>query len=174
MSLPVSRYRTGSYKGGMIMDTTVRRITEFDKDLIALLFIKAGEDQIIDPNIGFFYDSNNILLAAYKGERPAGFLYAYILPGLKTPYPKLFLYSIDVFPSFQRQNIAAKLINELKNIAYENNCSEIFVLTNNSNKAAMSLYQKTGGNIENNDDVLFVYSKDVIKRATISRKPVGT
>ena len=153
----------------MIMDTTVRRITEFDKDLIALLFVQAREDQNIDPNIKFFNYSNNILLVAYKGEIPAGFLYAYILSGLKTPYPKLFLYSIDVFSDSQRQNIATKLINELKNIAFINDCSEIFVLTNKSNKAAMSLYQKTSGNIVNNDDVLFVYDREIfLKNENIS------
>jgi ribosomal protein S18 acetylase RimI-like enzyme len=143
------------------MDTRIKRIREFDKDLVALLFVKAGEDQNINPATGFFNDANNILLVAYKGGIPAGFLYAYILPGLKTPNPKMFLYSIDVFVDFQRQNIATELIGELKNIAFTTGCSEIFVLTNKSNKPAMNLYLKTGGIMENNDDVLFVYDREI-------------
>jgi ribosomal protein S18 acetylase RimI-like enzyme len=140
--------------------TIIKRIIEFDKDLVALLFAKIGENQNIDPNSGFFQDPNNILLVAYTNGSPSGFLYAYVLSSLKTPYPKMFFYSIDVFNNFQRQGIASKLIAELKILATLNHCSEIFVLTNKSNEPAMKLYLKTGGNIENNDDILFVYDRE--------------
>lgn len=101
------------------------------------------------------------MLVAYNNRIPVGFLYAYILSDLKTPFPKIFLYSIDVFVDFRRQNIASQLITELKNIAFNKKCSEIFVLTNKSNQPAINLYHKTGGKIANNDDVLFVYEREM-------------
>jgi ribosomal protein S18 acetylase RimI-like enzyme len=143
------------------METIIQRIKDFDKELVALLFVEAGEDKNIDPTTGFFTDPNNILLVAFKGGIPVGFLYAYILSGLKTPFPKMFLYSIDVFIEYRQQKIASQLIAELKNLALLSSCSEIFVLTNKSNQPAMNLYQKTGGKIENDDDALFVYDREM-------------
>jgi ribosomal protein S18 acetylase RimI-like enzyme len=141
-------------------DTVIKRISEYDKDLIALLFTKAGEGQNIDPSPGFFKDPRNILLAAYTGGIASGFLYAYVLSGLKTPYPKMFLYSIDVFIEYRRRGIAGLLIAALKKLAKANRCSEIFVMTNKSNEAAMQLYAGSGGAKENGDDVLFVYDRE--------------
>ena len=69
----------------------------------------------------------------------------------------MFLYSIDVVKNYQRMGVATKLISFLKEEAFVSNCSEIFVLTNNSNEAAMKMYKATGGIRENEDDVMFVY-----------------
>jgi ribosomal protein S18 acetylase RimI-like enzyme len=141
-------------------DTIIKRISGYDKDLVALLFTKAGEGQNLDPSPGFFTDPNNILLAAYTGGTPSGFLYAYVLTGLKTPYPKILLYSIDVFKEYQRRGVGRLLITELKELARTKRCSEIFVITNRSNEAAMQLYARTGGVMESGDDVVFVYDKE--------------
>ena len=72
----------------------------------------------------------------------------------------MFLYSIDVFRDYRRQGIAGRLIIELKKLAKENRCSEIFVMTNQSNGPAMELYTKTGGRVANGDDILFVYDRE--------------
>ncbi len=71
----------------------------------------------------------------------------------------MFLYSIDVFPDYQRRGIATQLIAELKRLASANDCSEIFVPTDKSNGPAVGLYQKTGGHVENDDDVVFIYDR---------------
>jgi ribosomal protein S18 acetylase RimI-like enzyme len=142
-------------------ETIIKQIQKFDKELVASLFLKAGEDRNISPAAVFFGDSNNILLVAYTNGIPSGFLYAYVLKSLKTAYPKMFLYSIDVFESCRRKGIASKLITALKKLAKINKCSEIFVMTNKGNEAAMKLYVKTGGKVENNDDVLFVYDREI-------------
>jgi len=140
-------------------DTIIKRVKDYDKELVTLLFVNAGEDRNLDPETGFFCYPNNILLVAYTNGIPSGFLYAYILSGLKTPYPKMFLYSIDVFRDYRRRGIASQLITQLKTLANLNDCSEIFVMTNKSNEPAMNLYTKTGGRLENNDDALFVYDR---------------
>jgi ribosomal protein S18 acetylase RimI-like enzyme len=155
----VQWYSDDAHEKPVNTDTIIKRTKKFDKDLVALLFTKAGEGRNLDPASGFFNDSNNILLVAYTNGIPSGFLYAYILSSLKTPYPKMFLYSIDVFENYRRKGIASNLVTELKKLANLNHCSEIFVLTNKSNEPAMNLYTKTGASVENNDDVLFVYDR---------------
>jgi ribosomal protein S18 acetylase RimI-like enzyme len=99
-----------------------------------------------------------VLLVAYRENVPCGFLYAYLLDSPNSVQPKMFLYSIDVFENHQRGGIGTCLIRYLKRIGKRENCSEIFVLTNRSNNAAMKLYESTGGKKDNTDDVMFVYS----------------
>lgn len=144
----------------MTMATTIERITSFDELVIKELFTKAGETSI-EPSAEFFVHDNNVLLVARTDGEPSGFLFGYVLSGLKTPYPKMLLYSIDVFEQFRRRGIATALIAELKKLAREHRCSEIFVLTETHNEAAMGLYRKTGGVRQNQDDVMFVYDRSV-------------
>lgn len=138
------------------MSTQIKKITKFDSKLIHHLFHEIEEEQAL-PNPQFFKEEQNILLVAYTDNRPCGFLYGYLLQDPKSENPKIFLYSVDVFKQYQKMGIGTDLINELKNIARANHCSEIFVLTNKSNEAAMKLYEKTGGQKEKDDDVLFIY-----------------
>ncbi|NMB56855.1 GNAT family N-acetyltransferase [Candidatus Beckwithbacteria bacterium] len=135
----------------------MQRITTFDQNLISNLFTQIGETNL-NPNPKYFDNKQNILLVAYDDNELSGFLYAYLLESLDQLSGKIFLYSVDVFAKFRRQGIATQLITELKQLARNNNCSEIFVLTNQNNQAAMRLYQKTQGVRENNDDVMFVYN----------------
>jgi ribosomal protein S18 acetylase RimI-like enzyme len=135
----------------------IKRITAFHPELVLELFSKI-EATHIEPNRLFFDDEKNILLVSYLEHEPGGFLYAYTLEDIKSNQSKIFLYSIDVFHPFRRQGIASSLIEALKMIAREKGCREIFVMTNKANLAAMRLYEKTGGSVENNDDVLFVYA----------------
>ncbi|MBU1019081.1 MAG: GNAT family N-acetyltransferase [Patescibacteria group bacterium] len=136
----------------------IKHIQKFDPDLIKSLFAKAGECDVT-LNQRFFDNNNNILLISFYDSEPTGFLYAYIIEGLKANRSKIFLYSIDVFEKFQKQGVGTQLIKELKKIAKKRLCHEVFVMTNKNNTAAMKLYKKTGGKIEKDDDVLFVYSQ---------------
>ena len=134
----------------------IERIRELDVELISYLFQTAGME-ISAANGRFFQSEDNILLVAEEAGTPAGCVYAYVLEAPHAVRPKMFLYSIDVFPRFQRRGVATALIEELKRLAAARNCSEIFVLTNENNPAANRLYQKTGGMRENPDDVMYVY-----------------
>ena len=138
------------------MAIEIKQIRTFDEGLVTKLFSRIGGKNI-HPNHHFFEDEKNILLVAYTNAEPCGFLYGYLLESLRSKQPKLFLYSIDVIEQHRRKRVGTKLIEALKEIAREHSCHEIFVLTNRSNLAAMRLYETTGGSIENNDDVLFVY-----------------
>ena len=50
------------------------------------------------------------------------------------------------------------LIDELDAICRERGAQEMFVITNESNVAAMHLYESTGVRRQSRDDVVFVYS----------------
>ncbi len=138
------------------MPTTIKRVTEFNRDLVADLFRQAGEASA-HPNEDFFSDGNDVMVVAYTDGAPSGFAYAYVLRRPHETSSKMFLYSIDVFPAFRRQGIATKLVLELKALAIAHNCREMFVPTAKSNTAAVGLYRKTGGKVENDDDVTFIY-----------------
>ncbi len=134
----------------------IERMYQSDVPMMMDLFRFAGME-VNQVNEKFFLAENNIVLVAKKDTNPVGFLYAYVLESIKESQPQMFLYSIDVFPPYQKQGIGTALIEELKKMAIAKNCSEVFVLTKLDNVAANRLYQITGGMRENQDDVMYVY-----------------
>ncbi|MFC2038209.1 GNAT family N-acetyltransferase [Chloroflexota bacterium] len=148
--------------GEETMDTHIERVRQFDKNTLGHLFKRAGEEDA-DLNPDFFEDEKNILLVSHTEDKLSGFLWAHVLQNPGNQYPKMFLYSIDVFDEFRRQGIASQLIEELKNIAQTYNCREMFLLTGKSNQAAMGLYRKTRGKVKN-DAVFFIYDKDALEK----------
>lgn len=138
------------------MSVVIERVRQADEELVKHLFRSAGME-FEQINEAFFADGRNYLLVAREGHKLLGFLYAYLLDAPHSLRPQMFLYSINVFPEFQRRGVGRALIEELKKIAREGRCSEIFVLTNAANLPANLLYQKTGGIRENPDDVMYVY-----------------
>ena len=145
------------------MTTTVKRMKHLDKSTLSVLFKRAGE-RYFEPNQDFFADEKNVLLVSYTNGMLSGFLWAYVLLRPDKRNPKMFLYSIDVFDEFRRQGIASKLIEELKQIAREHRCREMFVPTQKGNVAAMGLFNKTKGRVANEDDVVFIYDEDSLKQ----------
>ena len=97
------------------------------------------------------------LLLAYVHDRPAGMARAVELLMPETTRRQMFLYEIGTDESFQRGGVATALSEELVRLSRERDCLEMFVLTGESNDAAMALYQSTGGVRENPDDVMFVW-----------------
>jgi len=143
------------------MKTFIERTTEFNGDTLDYLFKRAGE-QNPEPNAGFFKDDKNILLVSKTDGHLSGFLWAYLLESPHSPYPEMFLYSIDVFSEFMRKGIASMLIQELKRIARSSKCREMFVPTSKSNVAAVGLYRGTRGKPGNDDDITFIYDRDAL------------
>jgi ribosomal protein S18 acetylase RimI-like enzyme len=69
----------------------------------------------------------------------------------------MFIYEIDVAEQFRRKGVGTALIEHILRKVREEKMVNAFVFTNFSNNAAMALYKRTGGQIENGDDALFVY-----------------
>lgn len=102
----------------------------------------------------FLSNSHNILLSAELDGVLVGQLIGYILERWDIGLPMLFLYSIDVAEGYRRRGIGTALIAAIREIGREAGYAEAFVFTNESNFAAMQLYQSTGGKISTPDDVV--------------------
>lgn len=104
--------------------------------------------------VKFLSNSQNILLSAEIDDAPVGQVIGYILARWDKDESMLFLYSIDVAETYQRRGIGTALIEAVRKLGRLQSCSEAFVFTNQSNFAAMQLYQSTGGKRSNPDDVV--------------------
>jgi ribosomal protein S18 acetylase RimI-like enzyme len=138
------------------LNILVKKASQHNQKDLKIL-VESLEKTETEINQHFFSDNKNICFIAYIDGNPVGYIYGYILTDIKKRPVKIFLYSIDVLSAYQRKGVATKLINYLKAEAIANKCSEVFVLTNSSNLAAMKTYKATGGVRENEDDVMFVY-----------------
>ncbi len=139
------------------METKILRIEKADKELIKYLCEKT-DMRLEKLNEKFFLDDKNVLLVSFEDATPSGFLWGYQLDHFHSEKPYMFLYSIDVFDEYKRKGIGKKLIEQLKVIAIENKCSEIFVFTNDGNDPAKALYESIGAIRENMDDVMYVHN----------------
>lgn len=106
---------------------------------------------------GFLGNPANYLLVAEAGDETAGFLVAYRLERPDRETNQLFIYEIGVAPAWRGQGLATALLEQVKTFAREEGMFEAFVLTSRKNEVARKLYKRTGGIVEDNAAVLFVY-----------------
>jgi GNAT superfamily N-acetyltransferase len=105
----------------------------------------------------FLSDQNNLFLLAFEKEIPVGFLTAHRLQRFDKRRAEILLYEIGVHQDYRRRGIGKSLINEVKKWAKEINAAEIWVLTEKTNPATMSLYQSAGGIEESPGTIMYVY-----------------
>jgi aminoglycoside 3-N-acetyltransferase I len=97
------------------------------------------------------------LLVAEADGAIVGRLSAYALDSLDREAAAMFIYEIDVAENFRRRGAGAALIAHIKSLADEKRMFEMFVFTNHSNAGAVAFYQATGGQMEEGDELMFVY-----------------
>ena len=105
----------------------------------------------------FLADSRHHLVVAIAGETVVGFASAlhYVHPDKE---PQLWINEIGVAPEWQRQGIGSLLLGRMLELAGELDCSEIWVLTDATNEAAVALYRSRGGRPE--PQVMFSFPGD--------------
>jgi ribosomal protein S18 acetylase RimI-like enzyme len=108
----------------------------------------------------FLAEQRNILIVALKERSPVGFVLAYLLDRLDRNQTMILFYEIVVADRHRRHGWGKKMINELKKIGCDLNVMEIWVLTDQSNSAAIALFQSTGAKRAGGDDVMFIYRAD--------------
>jgi len=95
----------------------------------------------------FLADPNHHLLIAYSGDVPAGFV-----SGVEVTHPdkgtEMFLYELAVVEAHRRQGIGTTLVEALRDLAREQGCYGMWVLTDDDNAAAGATYRKAGGEVE--------------------------
>jgi ribosomal protein S18 acetylase RimI-like enzyme len=129
---------------------------------MAVANIKLNGDKGILPSINIYKRllsrDDVYFVAAFEDDIPAGFLIAYLLPRIDCPQDMVLLYEIEIDERYRGEGIGKQLINTLKESLADREINKMWVLTNETNIAAMKLYEKTGGTRSSDTDiVLFEY-----------------
>ncbi len=150
----------------------IRRLGRDDGDLAleAISQLKAGdwEGQGGKPKsltanylARFLRYDDHFLIVAIENADPVGYLLAYELSRVDRDQTMMLFYEIGVAESQRRKGVGTALIDEIRSICRERNIMKMWVETNESNVAAMRLYQTAGGKqVEEDDIVQFGWTPD--------------
>jgi aminoglycoside 3-N-acetyltransferase I len=94
---------------------------------------------------------------AFVDGKEVGFVTAYRLQRFDNLKAEVLIYEIGVDEAFRRRGIASALIAEIKKWAAYVGANEAWVLTEEDNEIAHSLYQKTGGVKDTPNSTMFTY-----------------
>lgn len=107
----------------------------------------------------FLKDPRHHVVVATDGDTVIGFASAvhYVHPDKA---PELWVNEIGVAPVFQRRGIASSMLAVLLDHGRQLGCVSAWVLTEDDNVAALTLYERTGGRRLVPDPVLFEFTLD--------------
>jgi ribosomal protein S18 acetylase RimI-like enzyme len=131
---------------------TIRLLAAGDEDVVRELATYDGPG---DPE-GLLADPRTLMLVAFEGGLPVGFLLAHELPRRHGDRSKLFVYEVDVAASQRRRGIGSALLERLAELARERGVRIGFVLTDEDNVPANALYRSAGGT--SSKDVMWEFS----------------
>ncbi len=134
----------------------VRRAQRGEEGEVAR-FVEAFDNAVLPGEATrFLNDERHVLVLGYVGDRPAGFASA-----VEVFHPdkqsELFLNEIGVMQRDRRRGVARALIDELRQVGRDLGCAAVWVLTDETNTAAMNLYASTGGTWNGDRQVMFEY-----------------
>lgn len=140
----------------------IKRLKPGDEEIAANVILKIKlEDNNIPENFSYITsllsDDSNYLIVSLDKNIPTGFLIAYELQRIDCDKSMMLFYEIEVLPEYQKRGIGAKLISKLKEYCRKRNILKMWVISNESNIAAMNLYQSTGGVQSEKPEILFEY-----------------
>ena len=130
-------------------DIEIRVLGPGDESVIRALQTYDGDG---DPE-GLLADPHTLMLVAFDGQRPVGFVLAHDLPRRHGDRSGLFVYEVDVAATHRRRGIARALLERLAELARERGIRQGFVLTESDNAPANALYEALGGTVEGTDVV---------------------
>lgn len=116
-------------------------------------FYKDAKEEYIRS---FIEDQSVYSYIAILNDQVIGFVYGYLLKRINSK-PMLYIHSIDVLKEYRGQGVGTSLMNELLELKDKKEVYKIFLITNKSNKHAVSLYTKVGGVTPYEDDIVFEY-----------------
>jgi aminoglycoside 3-N-acetyltransferase I len=137
-----------------------------DEEVVRELSVRSAElgDGAAEPRYSpldsgaaaaFLVHEQNHVLVAFDGKRPVGMLLAYELERRHGDPRMLFIYELGVDAGYRRRGIARELLRRARALARERGINEGFVLTEESNEAAMALYASAGGVRPSEDEAMF-------------------
>lgn len=140
------------------MDVIVKEIRALDESLLNELKIKFEEERWdFEHTKKFIENPDSYLICAFIDRELVGLLTGFKLQKTNNKNCEFLLYEIDVSEQFRQKGIAKQLVKRFLDIAKLADASEVWVLTNKSNQAAMRLYESTGAILQNPDDAMLVY-----------------
>ena len=122
-------------------DFALRLLAPGDEEVVRELATAEGPG---DPE-ALLADPRTLLLVAFAGERPVGFVLAHELPRRHGDPAKLFVYEVEVEETQRRRGIASALLARLAELARDRGIRTGFVLTEPDNGPANALYRSAGG-----------------------------
>jgi ribosomal protein S18 acetylase RimI-like enzyme len=118
-------------------------------------------DGAVDPGLSveFLNDPRHHLAFAIDGDTVVGFASAvhYVHPDKPA---ELWINEVGVAPSHQRRGLGQRLLYLIFRAGAALGCREAWVLTNESNAAAMRLYESVGGSDSAEEAVMFTFRLD--------------
>jgi aminoglycoside 6'-N-acetyltransferase I len=136
----------------------VRRVEPGDEELVAQvcrLFDDHDDDSDLDPE-AFLQRPETVMFVVEDDSGACGCAYGHELvhpAGERT----MLLYSLDVAESVRRRGYGVALVNALVDHARAIGCTEVWVLTDDANPAALATYSAAGGQRDPADQVMFVW-----------------
>ena len=124
---------------------------------IAIRLLAPGDEEVVrelgtsegpgDPET-LLADPRTLMLVAFDGQRPVGFVLAHELPRRHGDRAELFVYEVDVAETHRRRGIASVLLSRLGELARQRGIRTGFVLSEPDNGPANALYRDAGGATE--------------------------
>ena len=115
-------------------------------------------DHPIDKSLAleFLQDPRHHIVVAIADGMIVGFASAvhYIHPDKP---PELWINEVGVAPSRQKQGIAKAILKALLQVGHELGCKNAWVLTDRHNEAANHLYRSTGGQISDENTIMYEF-----------------
>ena len=131
----------------------VRRLSVGDEDVVVALAEQTALTRA--QASAFLRDDRTIFLVAFDDAGPMGFVFGYELLRRHGDPTILFVYEVGVRKPYRRRGVATRLLRELESLARRRGVRRAFVLTAESNEAAMRLYESVGGVRPYDDDVMW-------------------
>jgi ribosomal protein S18 acetylase RimI-like enzyme len=140
------------------MSLQVRRLGRQDAHL-AEQVVRAfkGTSRSAGSLKGFVGHAENYLLVAETATGVCGFLMAYRLDRPDRDASQMFVYEVGVEEPSRGRGVATALVRGITALARDEGMFEAFVLTSKGNARARRLYAGTGGVVEDESAILFVY-----------------
>jgi GNAT superfamily N-acetyltransferase len=137
---------------------TVRRLSVGDEALAEEAVRRFAEEEPSLPiDVGSFLGrAEAVLLVALDEGELAGWVYGHELihpDGERT----MLLYALDVVEGARRQGCGTRLVTTFVDHARATGCTEVWVLTDDGNPAALATYASAAGEREAQDSVMFTW-----------------